>query len=101
MIPISDDNPSRRAPVVTWLIIIACVLAYIWEVGLGREMEAAIRVLGFTPASFFGHVNAPSQALGIPAAGTILISMFLHGSILHLGGNMLYLWIFGNNIEDG
>ena len=101
MIPISDDNPSRRAPVVTWLIILACILAYVWEVRLGRaQMEAALNVLGFTPASLFGHQSAPSEVLGIPAIATILISMFLHGSLLHLGGNMLYLWIFGNNIED-
>jgi rhomboid family protein len=102
MIPISDNNPSRRAPVVTWLIILACVLAYIWEVRLGRaEMEAALNVLGFAPSSLFAHQSAPSEVLGIPAAATILTSMFLHGSLLHLGGNMLYLWIFGNNIEDG
>ena len=100
MIPISDDNPSRRAPVVNVLIIIACVLVYVWEFRLGRsEMEVALNALGFTPASLLGHQNAPSEALGIPPFATILISMFLHGSLLHLGGNMLYLWIFGNNIE--
>jgi len=101
MIPISDDLPSRRTPFVTWLIILACVLAYIWEVRLGKNMEAALNVFGFTPATLFAHQAAPSEVLGVPAAATILISMFLHGSILHLGGNMLYLWIFGNNVEDG
>jgi len=102
MIPISDDTPSRRAPFVTWLIILGCVLAYIWEVRLGRvQMEAALNVLGFVPSSLSAHQNVPAEALGIPAAATILTSMFLHGSLLHLGGNMLYLWIFGNNIEDG
>lgn len=100
MIPISDDNPSRVTPFINWLIIAACVLVYIWEVRLGREMDAALEVLGFTPASLFGNHQAPSAALGIPPIATIFISMFLHGSLLHVGGNMLYLWIFGNNMED-
>ena len=101
MIPISDDNPSRTTPVVNWLIIIACILVYVWEVRLGREMDAALDVLGFTPASLLTNHEAPSQALGIPPIATIFISMFLHGSLLHIGGNMLYLWIFGHNMEDG
>jgi membrane associated rhomboid family serine protease len=100
MIPISDDNPVRLTPFVTWLLILTCVLVYVWEFLLGRDMEAALNVLGFTPASLSGGNFAPSEALGIPPFATIFISMFLHGSILHLAGNMLYLWIFGNNIED-
>jgi membrane associated rhomboid family serine protease len=100
MIPISDDTPSRRTPVMTILIIAACALVYVWEVKLGRQMNAALDVLGFTPASLFSHRAAPSELLGIPAFATIFTSMFLHGSILHIAGNMLYLWIFGNNIED-
>lgn len=75
----------------------ACVLAYLWERALGSAMTAAIYRLGFVPADYF----APGPpAASLPAGGTILTSMFLHGGILHLAGNMLYLWIFGNNIED-
>jgi|SRR5579871_254644 len=99
MIPISDDNPARTAPVVNWLIIISCVLVYVWEVRLGRQMNAALDLLGFTPSALLGHGDAPSMALGVPPFATIFISMFLHGSILHVGGNMLYLWIFGHNME--
>jgi membrane associated rhomboid family serine protease len=98
MIPISDDNPSRITPVATWLIIVLCVLAYLWERSLGQDMNAAIAALGFVPASL-GY-RAPAGAVPFPPEITIFSSMFLHGGLLHLGGNMLYLWIFGNNVED-
>jgi membrane associated rhomboid family serine protease len=99
MIPISDDNPARLRPVVTWGIILACVLAYLWELSLGGDMDAALLVFGFTPVSFFTHYR-PEGVGHVPAALTIFTSMFLHGSVLHIAGNMLYLWIFGNNVED-
>lgn len=100
MIPISDDNPVDHTPFVNWGLIALCVAAFVWEVSLGRRMEGALDVLGFTPATLFGSEPARSLALGIPAFATIFIAMFLHGGWLHLGGNMLYLWIFGNNIEE-
>jgi len=101
VIPISDDNPTERAPVVNWLLIVACVLVFVWEFSLGAvDMDSAMGVWGFTPAAFFGHMQAPSEMFGVPAAGTIVTSMFFHGSVLHLLGNMLYLWIFGDNIEE-
>lgn len=100
MIPISDDNPTRLTPIITWALIVLCVIAYFWERSLGREMDMAVAVLGFTPATLFGYrVSAPGF-VSPPAIETIFTSMFLHGSILHIAGNMLYLWIFGNNVED-
>jgi membrane associated rhomboid family serine protease len=100
MIPISDDNPTRLTPVITWALIIACVGIYLWERSLGRDMAGALVVFGFTPASLQAGY-APNAGVGeVPVGVTILTSMFLHGSILHVGGNMLYLWIFGNNVED-
>jgi membrane associated rhomboid family serine protease len=100
MIPISDDNPVDHTPFITWLLIAACVAVYVWEFSLGeRGMDGALAVLGFTPNTLSGG-PAPSLAIGVPAYATILTSMFLHGGLLHLGGNMLYLWIFGNNIEE-
>ena len=100
MIPISDDNPARLMPVVTWLIIGLCIAAYVWERSLGHDMDAAIAVLGFVPASLRHPVAVPPGFMSVPAGATIFSSMFLHGGLLHLGGNMLYLWIFGNNVED-
>jgi rhomboid family protein len=100
MIPISDDNPVALTPIVTWLLILSCTAVYVWEFLLGQNMEATLNVLGFVPASLTGHSNLPQQFPGVPPLATIFTSMFLHGSILHLVGNMLYLWIFGNNIEE-
>lgn len=100
MIPISDDNPTRLTPIMTWAIIALCVIVYLWERSLGREMDVAVAILGFTPASLFGYRAIAPGFVTPPAIETIFTSMFLHGSILHIAGNMLYLWIFGNNVED-
>ena len=100
MIPISDDNPARLTPIVTWLIIALCIIVYLWERSLGRDMEAAIVVLGFVPRSLMAPHSAPAGFVGPSPAVTIFTSMFMHGGVLHLAGNMLYLWIFGNNVED-
>lgn len=100
MIPISDDNPARLTPLVTWGIMALCVAAFIWEVSLGRGMESAIAVLGFTPATLSQNLLPPPGYAAVPAWATIFSSMFLHGGFLHIAGNMLYLWIFGNNVED-
>lgn len=100
MIPISDDNPAQRSAYVTWTLIVLCVATYLWELALGREMHAALNALGFVPASYFSTRLTEAGDLGFPPALTILTSMFLHGGVLHLAGNMLYLWIFGNNVED-
>ncbi|MGD0144056.1 MAG: rhomboid family intramembrane serine protease [Rhizomicrobium sp.] len=100
MIPISDDNPVKITPIVTWAIMAACVLAYVWERSLGHEMDRAVMLLGFRPSTLFGHKHEIDWAIVGPAITAIVVSMFLHGSILHIAGNMLYLWIFGNNVED-
>ncbi|HEY2070557.1 MAG TPA: rhomboid family intramembrane serine protease [Rhizomicrobium sp.] len=91
MIPISDDNPTRRPAIVNWTIIALCVAGFAWEFKVG--IDPAIARYGFTPASVFGR-----DAHGVPPS--LLVHMFLHGGLLHLAGNMLYLWIFGNNAED-
>ena len=100
MIPISDDNPARLVPLVTCLIIALCVAVYLWERSLGREMNAAIAVLGFVPAVISKAHAPPAGFVALSPLATIFTSMFMHGGILHIAGNMLYLWIFGNNVED-
>jgi membrane associated rhomboid family serine protease len=100
VIPISDDNPTRIAAIVNWAIILACVAAFLWEVSLGHDMGAAITILGFTPEALTGPAHRLPGYIAVPGPATIFTSMFLHGGWLHIAGNMLYLWIFGNNIED-
>lgn len=100
MIPISDDSPVRLTPVTNWLLMALCVAAFGWEISLGSEMEGALAVLGFTPASLHHPMIPPSDFETLPPWITILTAMFLHGGVLHIAGNMLYLWIFGSHVED-
>lgn len=90
MIPISDDNTLRKTtPVVTYLLIILNIIFFFFEMVEGEEF---LKQWAFTPSRFLSH----------PAADviTIFTSMFMHAGIAHLAGNMLYLWIFGDNVED-
>lgn len=101
MIPLHDDNPTTRIPAVTLATIAACVLAFLWQFSLGeRGFEAAVQDLGMIPASLFSTQSQSNATALSPAFLTLFTSMFLHGGWVHLTGNMLYLWIFGNNVED-
>jgi membrane associated rhomboid family serine protease len=100
-LPLSDDNPTRRAPIVTWAIIAGCVAVFLWQTSLGpRAGQAIVYALGMIPAVLFGSARLPPELRLVPAPLSVLTSMFLHGGWMHLLGNMLYLWIFGNNVED-
>ena len=102
MIPISDENPTTRlVPFITWGLIALCVAAFFWQLTFDeQDSQALIYTLGFVPKSLFDSVTPP-LIFGIPWAWvTVFTSMFMHGGFLHIGGNMLYLWIFGNNVED-
>jgi membrane associated rhomboid family serine protease len=101
MIPISDDNPARRAAVLNFAIIGACVAAFLWQLSLPDEaFLQAIESYAFIPVNLFAGGAMPPTEAAPWAWATVATSMFLHGGLMHLGGNMLYLWIFGNNIED-
>jgi rhomboid family protein len=109
-IPISDDNPLRsiRFQWVTLGLILANVLVYVIEVSLGEADGAPAAIAGFalTPAdllSLTGSGGAPTPAangLQVPAWLTLITYQFLHGGVLHLLSNMLFLWVFGDNVED-
>jgi len=99
MIPLKDENPGTTIPVVTIGLIAANVIVYLYTLSLPeRALERFIMGYGLVPAELLG--NAPGIHAAIPGALTLATSMFMHGGLLHLLGNMLYLWIFGNNIED-
>ncbi len=98
MIPLRDDNPSTTRPVVTWLLILANVLVFAFMLTLRSEtaLNRFILAYGAIPGELTGRIgNAP-----VGEYPTLITSMFLHGGWLHLIFNMLYLWIFGDNVED-
>lgn len=101
MIPLRDENPVLRTPVVTWALLAACVLVFLWQYSMGAPgFNRLIFSLGVIPAVLLGHAELAPEITAVPPAATILTSMFMHAGWMHLAGNMLYLWIFGDNVED-
>lgn len=100
MIPLRDDNPTRTTPFVSYALIAACVVVFLWQAALGPRMEAAIYAFGLIPDVLLGDARLPPDVAVVPAWLTVFTSMFLHGGWMHLIGNMLYLWIFADNVED-
>lgn len=101
MIPLYDDNPIRSTPAVTIALIAASVLVFLWQLGLDpRAGQIAVYRYGMIPATLFGHAGLSPGLDPLAPEMTVLTSMFLHGGFMHLIGNMLFLWIFGNNVED-
>jgi len=112
MFPIRDDNPQVLVPYATLGIIAVNVLVWVFVQGLGRDpmLVQSICRLGLVPAELFGTVPAGTQVQlgpdswcelgGASSWATIVTSMFMHGGWFHIVGNMWFLWIFGNNVED-
>jgi len=100
MFPIHDDNPTRITPYVTYALLSACVLIFFWQFSLGDAAQQAVYSFGVIPSVLFATKSLPVELEILPAWLTIFSSMFLHGGWMHLIGNMLYLWVFGNNVED-
>jgi len=91
MIPLGDENPTRIIPIITWALIITNVAIFLWEILIDPRLSAQmIQTFGFVPSAIVRQGTYY----------TFLTSMFLHGGILHLAGNMLYLYVFGDNVED-
>jgi len=113
LIPISDANPTRRFPIVTIALIALNVIAFLQEPGWGQNLAGARYFVDNAPIpcqledACASHVQlAPGASAGIPDRDffsflfAIVFSTFLHAGILHIVGNLLFLWVFGNNVED-
>ena len=100
MFPIHDENPVSIIPVVTYAVIVACVAVFLWQITRSPDQQQIIvYALGAIPAVLIGGMELGGDIAMVPYEVTVLTSMFLHGGWMHLIGNMLFLWVFGNNIE--
>ena len=101
MIPLKDDNPTSGRPIVTYSIIIVCVLVFLTQLGSSSYKTGQLFYsYGLIPSVLMGHDELPMDIYALPAYLTIFSSMFMHGGFMHILGNMLYMWIFADNIED-
>ncbi len=101
MIPLRDDNPSFRPQIVTVSFIVMCVLVWLWQLSFGAQGgQRIVYALGVVPASLLGKQQLPPELSLVAPWMTVFTSMFMHGGWMHLIGNMLYLWVFGDNVED-
>ncbi len=101
MFPISDDNPTRITPYVTYGLIAANVLVFIYQLTLTpQQLESFFFAWAVVPRELSESFRGAAGSSGLPEWITLITSQFLHGGFLHIAGNMLFLWIFGNNVED-
>jgi membrane associated rhomboid family serine protease len=103
VIPLRDANPTRRTPVVTLAIIAACFVTFAIELGIqatsGEEgLSRLFETFGVVPVDLVAALRS-GDVLSLPVL-SLITYQFLHGGWIHIGANMLYLWIFGNNVED-
>ncbi len=98
MIPIRDKNPTHRIPIVNITLIVLNVFAFIYQLSLGGQLGSFFLQFGVVPSNVIASLNTYDFLDG--ALIPLMSSMFLHGGFLHIGGNMLYLWVFGDNVED-
>jgi membrane associated rhomboid family serine protease len=98
-IPLRDENPTSRFPAVTVALIAVNAAVFLLQAASPQGLELAAVRFGAVPYAIT-HLRSLPEAAAFPPLLTLLTSMFVHGSLFHLLGNMLYLWIFGNNIED-
>jgi membrane associated rhomboid family serine protease len=100
VVPLRDNIPTRIVPVVTYILIALNIAAFVYELSLGPNLEAFFRIWAIVPRDLTAYFAGEPTGLPFPAWVTLISSQFLHGGFLHVAGNMLFLWIFGNNVED-
>ena len=101
MIPLKDDNPTSGRPIVTYFLIGLCVVVFVIQMSSQSYKTGQLFYsYGLIPSVLMGHNQLPVDLYAVPAIVTIFSSMFMHGGFMHIIGNMLYMWIFADNIED-
>ena len=101
MIPLKDDNPTSSRPIVTYFLIGLCVVVFLMQLGSQSYRTGQLFYsYGLIPSVLMGHDQLPMDLYAVPAYMTIFSHMFMHGGWMHLIMNMLFMWIFADNIED-
>jgi membrane associated rhomboid family serine protease len=99
VLPLGDNIPTSRAPVAVTVIIFLCFIIFVVQLIADDGGRALVDRFGFMPARLFGRM-LPVESTSVPPGATLVTYTFLHGSWMHLLGNLLYLWIFADNVED-
>lgn len=102
MIPLRDDQPTFSTPFINYFLIALNVLVFLWELSIpgSRALNAFVAEFGVVPRHTVAVLTGHSYDSPITAVLPFFTSMFLHGGFWHIAGNMLFLWIFGDNVED-
>jgi membrane associated rhomboid family serine protease len=102
MIPFKDENPAELRPYITVALILANVAVWVFVQGMGVNLQASVCEFGLIPVEVTGKMPQGPEVcrLGGLTWGAVFTSMFMHGGWLHLVSNMMFLWVFGNNVED-
>ncbi|CAD5984132.1 Rhomboid protein 1, mitochondrial [Planktothrix tepida] len=101
MVPLNDENPIRITPIVTYILIIINVLVFFYELSLTPpQLEKFFQLYAVVPNQLSASFDGVSVDQSVPEPFTLISSQFLHAGIMHVGFNLLFLWIFGNNIEQ-
>ena len=101
MVPLNDDNPTRITPYITYIFITVNVLVFIHEMSLNQsQLNSFFELYAVVPEELTASFNGVNVNQPVPEWLTLISSQFLHGGFMHVAGNMLFLWVFGNNIED-
>lgn len=93
MIPIRDENPTHTFPIITYLLIALNILVFVFQTLMGGSNESFVYQFALIPVEL-------TSTFSLENISNIFSSMFMHAGLAHIGGNMLYLWIFGDNVED-
>jgi len=98
-IPLRDENPTRRLPAITLLLIVINAGVFLFQAFSSQGLASYVQRMGVIPYEIT-HFQTLAEGARLSPALTLLVAMFIHASLFHLAGNMLFLWIFGNNVED-
>ena len=99
MIPLNDENPTYSTPVVVYALIAINVVVFLHQMSLGRNFDSFFQLYAMIPQQLSASFAGVSISQPVPEILTLITSQFLHGGYAHIGGNMLFLWTFGDNIE--